>query len=51
MQTIMVSKLAWLEEALERGLEVVIYNGNMVRFEVKLDNFKHFDKVITFRIL
>jgi hypothetical protein len=27
----MVSKLPWLEEALERGIEVLIYNGNLVK--------------------
>ena len=26
----MVSKLPWLEESLERGIEVLIYNGNLV---------------------
>ena len=28
-QTIMVSKKAWLAEALERNIEVLIYNGNL----------------------
>lgn len=28
-QSIMVSKKAWLSEALERGIEVLIYNGNL----------------------
>ena len=28
-ESIMVSKKPWLSEALERGIEVLIYNGNL----------------------
>jgi hypothetical protein len=43
----MVSKLPWLEEALERGIEVLIYNGNLVKnniFSVSRKNLTVNDK-------